>query len=574
MSDAAKSKKQLIEELGELRRRIGELESSETGGPREQDEGDPARLRALHAVTQIVSRTLNLDDLLQSCLDKVVGALHTRVGAIYLVDAEQRALILKAHSGMTQEAADQASHVQLADDEFQGLPLWKNPNTRLSDALGDDIAGRLSAAIQAGKKQSLVAAPLVSRGQVRGALLLSASDDKASPAESEFVEAVSNLISLGVENAALDEKSEEMSLTDELTGLYNRRYFYIALHHELNRAQRYGPASSLVFLDIDGFRDYNSRFGHTAGDSALKALAETATEGLRKTDMTFRYGGDEFALILPATDADGAALVAERIRAQWAQVSRVQYGDQESALGLSAGIVEFPRDADTADGLVLLAETALLGSRREGGSKSTQAFDLGVVHTGFAETPTVDQVYALAATVDARDPYAYGHWERVAATADTIGEAIGMSDNERSNLRSAALLHDIGKLAIPDSIVTRPDEPTESEWATIRKHPVEGANTVEHVNELSALAPVIRYHHECYDGTGYPDGLKGDDIPLAARVIRIADAYDTMTTFRPYRSIVSIKEACSEIRRGSGSRFDPEIVEAFVRAKETSVGLD
>ncbi len=423
MSDADKSKKQLIEALDAMRRRVAELEGPGPSAPAQQ--GDAGRLHALYAIVQTVSRTLNLDELLRSCLDTMAEAVRADASAIYLLDVDRRALTLKSQKGMTEEAAATVSDLQLGDDEFANMQRWKDAGAGLSGAPGDTV-GRMSAAMPASGQQSLAAIPLLSRGQVRGALLLRLSAG-ATPEDSEFLAAAGDQISIGIENAALYERSEELSLIDELTGLYNRRYFYILLHSELHRAQRYGPASSLILLDFDGFRDYNSTFGHTAGDSALKALAEIITEDLRKTDTAFRYGGDEFALILPATDAEGATLVADRIRSKWAQLSTAQYGAWESVLGLSAGIVEFPRDADTADGLILLAETSLLGARGQGGSRTTSASDLGVVHTGFPEASTVDQVYALAATVDARDPYAYGHWERVAATADTIGRAIGLS---------------------------------------------------------------------------------------------------------------------------------------------------
>ncbi|UCG83963.1 MAG: HD domain-containing protein, partial [Dehalococcoidia bacterium] len=292
------------------------------------------------------------------------------------------------------------------------------------------------------------------------------------------------------------------------------------------------------------------------------------------TDMSFRFGGDEFVIILPATTAEIAREIVDRIKLHWAQVSRAQYGTQESALGLSAGIVQFPRDADTADGLVLLAETTLRGARGEGGGKSMLASELEAVHSSLQDTTSVDQIYALAATVDARDPYASGHWERVTATADLIGRAIGLSADELNTLHAAALLHDIGKVNIPDQIITKAEKPTDSEWEIIKKHSVEGARIVGNIGELSKLAPIIRHHHESYDGTGYPDGLRGEDIPIGARIVHIADAYDTMTTFRPYRNTISYKEACNELRQCAGSQFDPELVEAFITATEKNLGAE
>ena len=171
--------------------------------------------------------------------------------------------------------------------------------------------------------------------------------------------------------------------------------------------------------------------------------------------------------------------------------------------------------------------------------------------------------------VDARDPYTYGHSKRVAAISEKIGGNLGLSGDELANLHAASLLHDIGKVGIPDSILSKPGRLTRSEWRLMKRHPIEGAKIAGHVNDLSEVLPAILHHHEWYDGKGYPNGLKGEDIPIAARIIGVADAYDTMTTPRPYKDIKSHEEACDELRRCSGTQFDPEVVEALYRETDS-----
>jgi len=362
-----------------------------------------------------------------------------------------------------------------------------------------------------------------------------------------------------------ERKIRELSLTDELTELYNRRHFYEALDAEISRVQRHDGSFALAMLDLDGFKPYNDNFGHSSGDSILKSMAQTLKSSLRKGDSAFRYGGDEFAIILPVTDAHKARKIVDRIRSKWSQASKLGNVALETPVGFSAGIAQFPENAETADGLVFLADTALYRSKKEGGFKTTLVHELGVMSTDVLDRATLDQVYALAATVDARDPYTYGHSKRVAALSEVIGRAIGLSTDELTNLHAAGLLHDIGKVGVPDSILTKPDKPTKDEWKLIRKHSPEGARIVSHVKELAGLIPMVKHHHEWYNGTGYPDELKGEDIPLGARIISIADAYDTMTTKRTYRNAVSHEEALEELKRCSGTQFDRELVEAFCR---------
>ena len=382
----------------------------------------------------------------------------------------------------------------------------------------------------------------------------------------EMRQRIAELEKAEAERKRMEEKLIELSITDDLTGLYNRRHFYEVLESERHRTLRYGRSFSLAMLDLDGFKEYNDRFGHTSGDAVLQSFAQTLKPALRKTDRPFRYGGDEFCIILPVTDANRAKQIIERVRAKWLQTIDAQYPALETPLGFSAGIAQFPEDAETADGLVFLADTSLYFAKREGGYRAVLVSDLSAIPPDVLTTATLDQVYALAATVDARDPHTYGHSGRVAEITQTIGKTIGLPERELADLYAASLLHDVGKVDVPDAFLTKPDALTEDEWKIIKKHSAEGAKIAGYIKGLGPLVSLILHHHEWYDGTGYPDGLKGKEIPLGARIISVADAYDDMTTARTYREVISKPEALEELRRCAGTQFDPDMVEAFCQA--------
>ena len=528
---------------------------------------DARRMEALYAVAQTVSQTLNMDELLDSALGKVVEVMGADTGGIYLPDEEERAAVLKAYRGTTEEVARRLSVLRFSEEEFQKVLRWTDPGTPLSDVYSEGTVSLIEDAMQRDRVKSLVTVPLRVRGELLGVLYIGSSVERAfGPDEMGMITAIGNEIAVGIENARLLEKTRELSITDELTGLHNRRNFYKVLDSEISRTQRYGGSFSLVMLDLDGFKEYNDTFGHATGDTILKSIARTVRSSLRETDSAFRYGGDEFTLILPSTDAERAKGIVDRLRSRWSHVLDEEGLSSEGPLGFSAGIAQFPEDAETADGLAFLADTSLYHSKKTGGNRSTLAFDLDSPSIDVREVATVAQAYALAASVDARDPVAGKHADRVANLCEATGKAIGLTREELADLHAAAQLHDVGTAGIPDSILAKPFRPVELEWKIIKKHSTEGASLVGNLKELAPLAPLVRHHHECYDGTGYPDGLKGDDIPLGARIIGICDAYDTMTTARTYRERVSHDLACEELRRCAGTQFDPRIVEAFVAA--------
>ena len=360
-----------------------------------------------------------------------------------------------------------------------------------------------------------------------------------------------------------------ISITDELTGLFNRRHFDEALKVEIYRSRRYGGLFSLVIADLHEFKKYNRKFGQTSGDSVLKAFAQTLKAELRKTDVACRYGNDEFSIILPATDANRAMKVVERIRSIFSQTPEVEYAFREHVIGLSAGIAEFPQVAATADGLVCMAECALYYAKMRGGNRSVLISDLETQLTKEPDIEILHELYNIVEHVETRDPATYGHSENVAIISELIGKAMGLSTKELSDLRAAALLHDVGKVSVPDSILIKSCKLTEDEWKLMKTHSAEGAKIVSCIDGLAKLAPIIRHHHEWYDGTGYPDGLKGEEIPLGARIISVADAYNTMISERPYSRAIPQESAMDELRKGAGTQFDPRLVNVFVFGVKT-----
>jgi diguanylate cyclase (GGDEF)-like protein/PAS domain S-box-containing protein len=549
------------------------IEITERKRAEEERESAARRVEALRDVAQAVNRSLELDELLNESLATVLDVIESDVGGIYLLDLQSGEFTLKAHIGVSEDTVASIGLIKLKGKEIKQVLEWQEPVLAPFSLSTGANAARIAAAIKKGGMRAHITVPIRSRGTLIGALLLANHGEREFRTnEVELLRDIGNELAVGIENAMLLQRTKELSLTDELTGLYNRRHFYHMLEPEMYRTLRKGRSFCLVMLDLDGFKEYNDRMGHASGDSVLQSFSQTVESSLRKSDTAFRYGGDEFIIILPETDAKRARQIMDRMRARWLRLVEAQYAPLETPLGFSTGIAQFPENADTADGLVFLADSALYYAKKEGGGRDVLVSSLSAIPPEILGTATLDQVYALAATVDARDPYTYGHSGRVAGIAQKIGKARGLSEKELANLYAASLLHDVGKVGVPDAILTKPGALTAEEWVAIKKHSAEGARIVGYVRGLGALVPVILHHHEWYDGTGYPDGLKGEDIPLAARIISVADAYDTMTTARPYREVVSHQEASEELRRCSGTQFDPDLVEAFCRAMNGDSG--
>jgi diguanylate cyclase (GGDEF)-like protein/putative nucleotidyltransferase with HDIG domain len=356
-------------------------------------------------------------------------------------------------------------------------------------------------------------------------------------------------------------RAMRLALTDPLTGLGNHRHFHERLERELRYAHERRLPLTLCLLDVDDFKRINDRFGHPAGDRVLSQLAAR----LRQTGEAFRLGGDEFALLLPGSDEHAALLAAESVVDRIGALKLEPIG----SVTVSVGVATSPQHAEERDELVRLADSALYWAK-EYGKNRVRAYRPDVIElaelkrlaSGPDRAARFRAAASLARAVDARDVYTGSHSQRVADLAARTARRLGLPEEDVELTRLAASLHDLGKLAIPEEILRKPGPLTEPERMVLERHPQIGFRMLESLG-VDPVADWVLHHHERWDGSGYPDGLPGDRIPLGARIIFVADAYDAMTSERVYRRRVAPEQAVAELERCAGSQFDPEIVSAL-----------
>jgi diguanylate cyclase (GGDEF)-like protein/putative nucleotidyltransferase with HDIG domain len=394
----------------------------------------------------------------------------------------------------------------------------------------------------------------------------------------DLVTTLSRESAVAIENAQIYALAKEKADTDELTGLRNHRYFQERLNQEIERSALSGDDFSVLTIDLDFFKTYNDIYGHAMGDEILQEFGQLIRSSIRTSDIGARYGGDEFAVILLRTSAEGAKMVAERIR-EGLQSSMDAKGIM---LTCSIGIACWRVDGITRETLIQAADKALYAAKAAGRNRVYLVSQLETAEPVRPEatlkaddTNAIENiVYALAATVDTRDHYTYGHSKAVSRYATELAAAMGYTREGIKRIRAAALLHDIGKLSIPDSTLTKNGPLTNEEWEMMKHHPEMGVGILKYIVGLRGCIDAVLCHHEYYDGKGYPRGLKGNNIPLDARIMSIADAYDAMTSERSYKEgRMSREEALRELKKCAGMQFDPELVDVFIGLRRKSVSL-
>ncbi len=358
-------------------------------------------------------------------------------------------------------------------------------------------------------------------------------------------------------------RAMRLALTDPLTGLGNHRHFHERLQRELVAAEDAGQQLSLCLVDIDDFKRINDQYGHPTGDRVLSQMAAR----LRQGGEAFRLGGDEFALLLVEHDEaaafDAATSIVERLREMMLEHSE--------RITVSAGVATFPEQGVGRDELVRFADSALYWAKEHGKDRVrsyrpevVELAELKRLAGGADRAARFRAAASLARAVDARDVYEGSHSERVAQLAARVASRMGLEQEQVELTRLAASLHDLGKLAVPEEILRKPGPLTDGERLVLERHPQIGYRMLESLG-VDPVAEWVLHHHERWDGSGYPDGLHGDDIPLGARVIFVADAYDAMTNDRIYREKLSLEAALAELGDCSGTQFDPTAVAALLQ---------
>lgn len=368
------------------------------------------------------------------------------------------------------------------------------------------------------------------------------------------------------------EKLENLVNKDGLTGVYNHRYFQDSLKELIINAKNKKSKLAMILTDIDYFKHYNDLYGHQKGDEILRCIGEILRDNSGEKSITARYGGEEFAIILPNTNEEEALKIADQIRVI---IEKTKFYGEENqpngVLTVSMGISTFPDKASNEVELIKSADDALYRAKFFNKNRvETYSSILDDLKNDIEEKDIelVASIKTLISVINAKDRYTYGHSERVVLYSKLLAEKLGLSMEDKSNLIQGSFMHDIGKINISKEILLKKMPLTKEEWEILKSHPEEGIEIIKPVKSLEKIIPIIKHHHERFDGTGYPNNLKGEEIPYLARVLSVVDSFDAMTSNRPYNKRKTYEEAIVELRKFSGTQFDPSIAEKFIEVIE------
>jgi diguanylate cyclase (GGDEF)-like protein/putative nucleotidyltransferase with HDIG domain len=583
-----------------------------------EEQSKSRHLALLNQISQNIITTLNLDEVLTKISGELQEGLNYDHIGIGLMDYSAREVLISAEAGRRRGALGMRLPLNgsLVGQVARAGQMIVVQDTALPDTPGKTVLEGTCSAI---------VLPLAYADQLHGVLYVESSERfEFDEEEQRFLRTLADLISGALHNAVTFQKTQEQAITDGLTGVKTHRFFMEALSAEWKRATRAGRPFSLLLMDLDRFKLVNDGHGHLEGDLVLQRVGRILEQNCRRSDVVARYGGDEFVVLMPETNIEQGRQLSTKL-CSWIATDPLLH---EKNITASFGIASFPQHGSTPQELIQVADASMYLSKHQGGntvstadssnvdetrqwkhdvleaylgvtlkrlfSTGPEAFEeiyqrldnfsqsltpgaadaaaAGAEHNGEAgpqgleslPPAVLDTVTSLALAIDAKDHYTQGHSLKVAAYAVLLCEAMGMGDIETEEVRLGALLHDIGKVGIPENILNKNGPLNPEEWDTMKQHVTFGAKILEPLRAISRIRKIVGHHHEYFDGSGYPDGVKGSEIPLGSRIVSIADAYDTITSDRTYKKGRAPEEAMAELERCAGSQFDAELVHLFV----------
>ncbi|RKQ85031.1 diguanylate cyclase (GGDEF)-like protein [Solirubrobacter pauli] len=503
--------------------------------------------RAVVRAARALGQSLELQEVLQTLVEEASLALDGDESGVYLADLEAGDAVATAGYKVPEPWVG----ARIKPGEGAAGRVFASGKAFITQDYQQ--LGGFTQHPQRPELMTAVSVPMYWDDELRGALSVAWKRRRFVHDEDvRTLEAIAGLATVACRNAEAFEHVQHVARTDALTGVLNHGAMQLRIREEIARARRDGHPLGAVILDLDDFKGVNDTQGHAAGDELLRTVARALQGELRPYDQVARYGGDEFVLLLPGSDEEMTAQVAERCR---------------DAIGgkCSIGVAAW-HDGLDADGLLEQADRALMLAKRTGKGRVAVANpeverELALLQSRSGSPAAVQ---ALAAAIEERDNYTHEHTQELVRLARGVAMMLGLDSGHVERIAHAALLHDVGKLAMPEELLTKDGPLTQEEWEVMSEHPIVGERILARTKELSTLAPIVRHEHEHWNGTGYPDGLERTRIPVGSRVILACHAYVAMTTERPYRPALTPARSITELRAGSGSKYDPEVIDALL----------
>jgi diguanylate cyclase (GGDEF)-like protein/putative nucleotidyltransferase with HDIG domain len=566
-----------------------------------QEQERSQQLTLLNNISRHAITTLNLEEMLARVMEELEPGLPYDHIGIGIVDYEAKNVVVRAEAGRRRAHGKQIPIGEgvLGQVARTGEPAVVRQATTgwLKLVLPDSV--------------SAFALPIVYAEQFLGVFYVeTAVAHEFSAAERLLLRTLADLVAGALHNAMMFQRAQEQAITDGLTGVKTHRFLMEALSAEWKRGTRAGRSFAVVLMDLDRFKAVNDLHGHLAGDAVLRRVGRLLEENCRRSDVVARYGGDEFVILMPETGIEQALQLAQKLR-DWIASDPALH---EKNITASFGIAVFPVHGTTPQELVRLADAAMYLSKNQGGNAISTAEQFSptgardwkppqkqpeaasaspakldadakefeeITRRLVARAPLplesrsgasarhfppelTGTLTSLAASIDARNRFTQAHSVKVSAYAVIMAQALRLDSLEIDEVRLAGLLHDVGKAGIPEALLNKPGPLSPEESELVKAHASLGAILLNSLPGVAGVQRMIRHHHEWFDGSGYPDRLSGFRIPLGARLLAIAEAYDTITSGRPYKLASGAEEAIAELERSAGTQFDPELVRIFV----------